>query len=105
MDIKTTVLYYGDKKKGADTGMDGYRYYVDEKDKIKRAIRSVKGDHNANVAMIRDLGHVIDREKADIGIFITIEKPTRPMLEEAAMKGFYQIASGARLPSPSDTDN
>jgi site-specific DNA-methyltransferase (adenine-specific) len=80
---------YGEKKKGADTGIDGYSYYMDEKDKIKKAIISVKGGHNANVSMIRDLGHVIDREKADIGIFISIDEPTRPMVEEAAMKGFY----------------
>jgi DNA modification methylase len=89
---------FGDKKKGADTGIDGYRYYVDEKDKIKRAIISVKGGHNANVAMIRDLGHVIDREKADIGIFITLDKPTRPMLEEAAKKGFYHSPLGNDYP-------
>jgi hypothetical protein len=85
---------YGERKKGADSGIDGYLYYLDEKDKIKKAIISVKGGHNANVSMIRDLGHVIDREKADIGVFITIDNPTRPMTEEAAMKGFYHSPLG-----------
>ena len=94
---------YGDKKKGADTGIDGYLYYMDEKDKIKKAIISVKGGKNANVSMIRDLGHVIDREKSDIGIFISLEKPTRPMLEEAAMKGFYHSPLGKDYPTPSNT--
>ncbi len=89
---------YGEKKKGADTGIDGYTYYMDEKDKIKKAIISVKGGHNANVSMIRDLGHVIDREKADIGIFISIDEPTRPMVEEAAMKGFYHSPLGRDYP-------
>ena len=89
---------YGEKKKGADTGVDGYSYYMDEKDKIKKAIISVKGGHNANVSMIRDLGHVIDREKANIGIFITIDEPTRPMVEEAAMKGFYHSPLGRDYP-------
>jgi len=89
---------YGDKKKGADTGIDGYLYYMDEKDKIKKAIVSVKGGKNTNVSMIRDLGHVIDREKADIGVFISLEKPTRPMLEEAAMKGFYHSPLGKDYP-------
>jgi site-specific DNA-methyltransferase (adenine-specific) len=88
---------YGDKKKGADTGIDGYLYYMDEKDKIKKAIVSVKGG-GVGVAMIRDLGHVIDREKADIGVFITLEPPTRPMLEEAAMKGFYHSPLGRDYP-------
>ncbi|MDD5037835.1 MAG: site-specific DNA-methyltransferase [Dehalococcoidales bacterium] len=89
---------YGDKKKGADTGIDGYLYYMDEKDKIKKAIISVKGGKNANVSMIRDLGHVIDREKSDIGVFILLEKPTRPMVEEAAMKGFYHSPLGKDYP-------
>jgi site-specific DNA-methyltransferase (adenine-specific) len=89
---------YGEKKKGADSGIDGYLYYMDEKDKIKKAIISVKGGGNVSVAMIRDLGHVIEREKADIGVFITLEKPTRPMLEEAAMKGFYHSPLGRDYP-------
>jgi DNA modification methylase len=89
---------YGEKKKGADTGIDGYTYYMDEKDKIKKAIISIKGGHNANVSMIRDLGHVIDREKADIGILISIDEPTRPMVEEAAMKGFYHSPLGRDYP-------
>jgi len=89
---------YGNKKKGADTGIDGYLYYMDERDKIKKAIISVKGGKNPNVSMIRDLGHVIDREKSDIGVFITLEKPTRPMLEEAAMKGFYHSPLGKDYP-------
>jgi DNA modification methylase len=89
---------YGNKKKGADTGIDGYLYYMDEKDKIKKAIISVKGGKNPNVSMIRDLGHVIDREKSDIGVFILLEKPTRPMLEEAAMKGFYHSPLGKDYP-------
>jgi len=89
---------YGDRKKGADTGIDGYLYYMDEKDKIKKAIVSVKGGKNVNVSMIRDLGHVIDREKSDIGVFILLDKPTRPMLEEAAMKGFYHSPRGKDYP-------
>ncbi|MDO8716582.1 MAG: DNA methyltransferase [Dehalococcoidales bacterium] len=89
---------FGGKKKGADTGIDGYIYYMDEKDKIKKAIVSVKGGKNAGVSMIRDLGHVIDREKADIGIFVTLEPPTRPMTEEAALKGFYNSPLGKNYP-------
>ena len=89
---------YGDKKKGADTGIDGYLYYMDEKDKIKKAIISVKGGRNTTVSMIRDLGHVIDREKSNIGIFVSLDKATRPMLEEAALKGFYHSPNGRDYP-------
>jgi DNA modification methylase len=89
---------YGERKKGADTGIDGYLYYMDEKDKIKKAIISVKGGKSTNVSMIRDLGHVIEREKADIGVFVSLEKPTRPMLEESAMMGFYHSPLGKDYP-------
>jgi site-specific DNA-methyltransferase (adenine-specific) len=89
---------YAGKKRGADSGIDGFIYYSDEKDKIKRAIISVKGGHNTNVSMIRDLAHVIEREKSDIGVFICIDEPTRPMGEEAAKMGFYHSPLGMDYP-------
>ena len=79
---------YGDKKKGSDTGIDGYMYFSDEKDKVKKIIIQVKSGH-VGVKDIRDLGHVIDREKAEIGIFITLESTTEPMRKEAILKGYY----------------
>jgi site-specific DNA-methyltransferase (adenine-specific) len=88
---------YGDKKKGADTGIDGYLYFMDEKNKVKKAIMSVKGG-NTGVKDIRDLGHVIDREKAEMGIFITLEKPTTPMNNEAIAKGLYHSPLGKNYP-------
>ena len=88
---------YGNRKKGADTGIDGFRYYTDEKDKVKRAIISVKSGA-VHVDMIRDLGHVIEREKADIGIFLTLEPPTTPMIAEATLKGFYRSPNGQQYP-------
>jgi hypothetical protein len=62
---------------------------VDEKDKTKNAIISAKGGKNIGVNMIYGLCHIIEREKADIGVFIYIGDPTRPMVEEAAKMGFY----------------
>lgn len=44
--------------------------------------------------MIRDLAHVIDREKAKIGVFITLASPTKPMIVEAVKLGEYEIAHG-----------
>jgi hypothetical protein len=34
---------------------------------------------------------VLDREKAPIGVFLTLEQPTRPMEKEAASAGFYTL--------------
>jgi site-specific DNA-methyltransferase (adenine-specific) len=42
------------------------------------------------VSQIRDLCGVVDREKSEIGIFITLENPTRAMIEEAQKKDFYR---------------
>jgi DNA modification methylase len=89
---------YGEKKKGADTGIDGYLYFMDEKDKVKKAIISVKGGENVSVTMIQNLGHVMDREKAEIGIFLTLHEPTAPMEKEAVIKGLYQSPLGKDYP-------
>lgn len=79
---------YGDKKKGADTGIDGWLFFSDEEGEYKKAVVQVKGG-KVDVKDIRDLGHVIDREKAEVGILITLESPTKPMIKEALQKGYY----------------
>jgi hypothetical protein len=44
--------------------------------------------------MIRELGHVIEREKAKVGVFITLAEPTGPMRIEAIKAGFYETDYG-----------
>ena len=41
-------------------------------------------------SQIRDLKGTINRENAAIGVFITLEEPTRPMKTEAVTAGFYE---------------
>jgi DNA modification methylase len=78
-------------KKGADRGIDGRLYFHDDKSgKSKQIILSVKAGENVSVAMVRDLRGVIEREKAEIGVLISMEAPTKPMLKEAAEAGFYK---------------
>ncbi len=86
------------KKKGADGGIDGLIYFQDDRTTPKKIVVSVKGGNNVNVAMIRDLAHVVDREKASIGIFISMVDPTRPMKEEAVKAGYYESPIGANFP-------
>jgi len=79
-----------EQKKGADQGIDGRLYFHDEKGgDSKQIIFSVKSGH-VNAAQVRDLRGVIEREKAEIGVFITLEAPTKPMEKEAAEAGFYR---------------
>src|SRR5205823_14229925 len=54
----------------------------------KRVIVQVKSGH-VKSGDIRDLVGAIDREQAAIGVFITLEKPSRDMTTEAVGKGFY----------------
>jgi site-specific DNA-methyltransferase (adenine-specific) len=88
------------KKKGADGGIDGLIYFADavgNKAATQRIVVSVKGG-GVNVAQVRDLKGVLDREKAPIGLFVTLEEPTKPMRVEAASAGFYRGGNGKDYP-------
>jgi len=78
------------KPKGADAGIDGYIYFHDDTSgKAKEIIIQVKSGH-VGPSHIRDLKGVLEREKAQIGAFITLQEPTREMIKEAATSGFYE---------------
>jgi len=78
-----------EQKKGADQGIDGRLYFHDEAGgKTKQVVISVKSGH-VSVSQLRDLVGVVEREKAQIGLFITLEEPTQPMRSEAASGRFY----------------
>lgn len=79
---------YKDKKKGADGGIDGQIFFDDGT--LRKILVSVKGGMNISVPMIRDLIGTIKNNKADIGIFLTLAKPTRPMIVEALNAGYYE---------------
>lgn len=89
---------YQGKKKGADTGIDGLIYFQDDDSLPKKIVVSVKGGGNISVAMIRDFAHVVEREKAAAGLFITMAPPTKPMIKEAASLGFYTSPNGKSYP-------
>ena len=80
---------YQGKKKGADGGIDGLIFFQDDKGPAKKIVVSVKGGENVSVAMVRDLAHVVAREKAEIGLFVTLAEPSKPMTTEAIKEGFY----------------
>lgn len=81
-------------KKGADRGIDGNIYFG----KLGRAIVSVKAGDNVGVSMIRDLRGTIERERADIGIFLTLTPPTKPMISEAAAAGQFEMEGFSPVP-------
>ena len=77
-----------DKRRGADSGIDGYiNFFDDNRGRAKRIVVQVKSG-NVSVSQIRDLKGVVEREQAEIGVFITLKPPTGPMLREAVSSGF-----------------
>ena len=85
-----------EQKKGADKGIDGRIYFHDgSTDKTQSIILSVKAGH-VTAAHVRDLRGVIEREKAAIGVLLTMQPPTKEMRKEAANAGFYKSAWNQR---------
>jgi site-specific DNA-methyltransferase (adenine-specific) len=80
-----------EQKKGADHGVDGKILFRDDPKSTKpeQVIIQVKGGRTS-VKDVRDLRGVLDREKAAIGILISLQPPTNPMETEAASVGFYE---------------
>lgn len=76
-------------KKGSDKGIDGViTFFDDNSGKAKRALVQVKSGH-VKSGDIRDLHSTLEREGAAIGVFVTLEEPSRDMLTESATAGFY----------------
>ncbi|GER87587.1 restriction endonuclease subunit M [Dictyobacter vulcani] len=76
-------------KKGKDRGIDGVIAFIDDATgKAKRALVQVKSGH-VKSGDIRDLRGTVQREQAAIGVFITLESPSRDMITESVSAGFY----------------
>jgi DNA modification methylase len=79
-----------DEKKGADKGIDGKIIFQGDKPgTFESVILSVKAGKTA-VPHVRDLRGVLEREKAAIGVLISLQEPTAPMKTEAVTAGFYE---------------
>lgn len=86
-------------KKGADKGIDGKIVFQgDSAGKFETVILSVKAGH-VTANHVRDLRGVLDREKAAIGVLISMEDFTGPMQTEAVTAGLYESKTwGRRYP-------
>ncbi len=80
----------GVERKGADRGIDGRITFTGQDKKLESVLVSVKSGH-VNSSMVRDLKGTLDREKAAMGIFVTLEEPTREMRLEATTAGMYRV--------------
>ncbi|MCI0478600.1 MAG: restriction endonuclease [Anaerolineales bacterium] len=89
---------YRGGKKGADSGIDGIVYFQDSKDAAKKIIVSVKGGEHVTLTMLKDLIATVAHENAQLGFFVTLTPPTKPMQTEAASAGFYESPNHGAFP-------
>ncbi len=92
---KWAILTYSDnraiinEKKGADKGIDGIAYFLSSQTDTEKIVFQVKSGNvkRSDIAVfITDM----NSEKAQIGVFLTLEDPTKPMREEAMAAGMYE---------------
>jgi site-specific DNA-methyltransferase (adenine-specific) len=83
-------------KKGPDGGIDGIIDFVDGKTP-KKIIVSVKSGR-VDVRHIRELASLINDKDIVIGLFITLEQPTQPMITTALSHGFFKSENGIPYP-------
>jgi DNA modification methylase len=91
-----------ERMKGADRGIDGVITLVEPvsggKTKFHRVLVQVKGGH-VSAAQLRDFRGTIQREKALGGVFITLEPPSKPMVQEAVEVGMFSYElTGRKYP-------
>jgi DNA modification methylase len=89
------------EKQVGDKGIDGVaRFALDGPAKnVGRVLVSVKGGKQLNPAMVRDLRGTVERQKAELGVLITMQEPTRGMVDEVNHSGSWtHPANGQSYP-------
>jgi DNA modification methylase len=84
-------------KKGADAGIDGAAYFLTSRTENDKMVFQVKSGHVGRGDIAKLKGDM-QREKAALAMFITLEEPTGPMRSEAKGAGSYLHAlTGRRI--------
>ncbi len=87
------------RKKGADTGIDGIKFFRDlDKKDVRKIVVSIKGGEHLRADDIRSIMAVREREAAEIALFISLEEPTKTMVKDAASAGLYESPNGKKYP-------
>jgi site-specific DNA-methyltransferase (adenine-specific) len=84
-----------EQKKGADRGVDGELFFPNGPGRAwGRMLTSVKGGDVVGPGMVRDFRGVLNREKAEMGLFICLHRATQSMQTEAASTGIADTVHG-----------
>jgi site-specific DNA-methyltransferase (adenine-specific) len=81
-----------------DRGIDGEALFQDQSGRKTHVLISVKGGGKLSPAMVRELRGTIEREKAPIGVLVTMHEPSKEMRREATLAGFISGAGGEQFP-------
>jgi site-specific DNA-methyltransferase (adenine-specific) len=80
--VGSTVAKPHEGKKGADEGVDGWIRFADGPEgHFEKVVVQVKSGH-VGVKDIRELRDVVNRQKAAMGVFLTLEESTGEMIKE-----------------------
>jgi site-specific DNA-methyltransferase (adenine-specific) len=74
---------------GAEQGIDGVAHFVAGKNETAKLVLQVRTGHPKR-SDIATLHEIRERERAEIAVLITLEKPSRAVFEEARSAGCYQ---------------
>ena len=92
-----------DNMRGADKGVDGIinilKNIVNGNEEYGKVIVQIKGG-KVQRSQIATLKGDVEREKAEAGIFITLEEPTKPMKSEAVDAGTFTIPITNKIEFP-----
>ena len=88
------VQNYLEHKKGADKGIDGIIYFRNGPRGIGKTIVSVKSGEHVGPEMVAALSGTVQREEAELGVFVCLAEPTRRMRQDAAGSGMVATAQG-----------
>lgn len=78
------------QKQVGGKGIDGIIRFPLSHTETGRVVVSVKGGKHVNPAMLRELGGTVKSQKAQMGVLITMTKPTADMRAEANRSGTYE---------------
>jgi DNA modification methylase len=76
-------------EQAGDRGVDGWVRFAATATDRGRAVVSVKGGRQLNPSMVRDLRGTVESQRADMGVLVTLEQPTRGMVQETRRSGSY----------------
>jgi DNA modification methylase len=78
------------QKQVGDKGVDGIVRFPLNQTETGRVIVSVKGGKTVNPSMLRDLIGTVNTQRAQMGILIAMESPTRGVLDAVNRSGSYE---------------